>query len=735
MFVFYSVTTTKNYKQLRLETITKAIELATEKVNKTIAELERSAIDLALNGLLYYKSQSEYIGNTSVLENLRSFPTSVGSGIWFEPYAFNRNRYRAGIFAFFDKTKQEVRLDYIEPAYDYHNQTWYREIISEIKKPYQVAWTKPYLDDTSYSLMTTAGAGIYNEYGKLIAISTIDWEIDEVVKQLTEIKPTENSFVLLTMPQKDSIISSTRTHSAVGESLKSIPWDIDADSFKLDNIKYLKFSRYMDNGWLLSIQIPEKEIFAEVEKRNNVFSIIIACIAMLNLYIAYLLISKLINAPIKRLTSDVSQLALGNLDIHIETNSKDELSLLAETFNKMTDDLKESIEENYREHAEKERISAELRIATEIQDSMLPHIFPPFPDRTEFDIYASMLPAKEVGGDFYDFYFIDKNNLVIVIADASGKGIPASLFMVITKTLIKNCSSCKKPKGLMETVNKKLCENNKASMFVTAIVGFYNIPTGKFVYVNAGHNPPLIKKHNGNYEFIRTKPSLVLAWMKDANYEEKEIILEPNDVLYLYTDGVTEAMNANSELFSESRLLEALNKNKNLPPKELLKAIKQEVDIFADGTEQADDITMVALKINTAKRTIKKLEIEAKIENLNKILDFINTELKEYDYPSNLQNDINIAVEEIFANIANYAYTTTGNATLSISAGEKTTITIEDMGKPYNPLEHTDPNLDTPLMEREIGGLGIFLAKKLMDNIEYTYTENKNILTMTKKIR
>ena len=596
-FILYSMVTAMNYKRLRLEGITKTVEFETEKVNKTIAKIERGAIDLANSGLLFYKSQSKEEGETSVLEYLHSFPTVVGGGFWFEPYAFNKNDFRTGIYAFYNKG--ELSFDYSDIAeYDFHSLNWYREIIGSVERPYQVVWTKPYTDDSSYSLMTSAGAGIFDQLGNLIGISIIDWEIDKVIEELSTIKPTANSFIMLCALEKDYVISSTRAKNVVGESAKSVPWDINADSFELEGITYLRFGRFMDNGWLLSVQIPENEIYAEMESQNNRFSMIIAFSFIIMLSCAYYLISKLINAPIKRLTSEVAQLALGNLDICVKTVSKDELGLLAQTFNKMTTDLKESIEAYTREHAEKERISAELNIASKIQASMLPCIFPPYPDRIEFDIYASMIPAKEVGGDFYDFYFVDKFNLAITIADVSGKGIPAALFMVISKILIKNCSSCKTPKGIFETVNAKLCENNDTDMFVTAFMGFYNTLTGRFIYVNAGHNSPFVKRREGSFEFLKTKPNYFLAWKKDVEYKEEEIILEPGDVIYFYTDGVTEAMNTSQDLFSEERLQEALNAYKECEPKELLANIKREINAFANGAEQADDITMLALKIN-----------------------------------------------------------------------------------------------------------------------------------------
>ena len=613
------MTTTVNYKRLRLDGIKKTVAFETEKVNKVIAGLEQGAVSIAIDGFLFYKSQSFDIGQTSALEHLRSLTAVVGGGFWFEPYAYNRDSLRACIYAYFDKAKGEVILDEFDvDEYDYHSLDWYREIAGAVKRPYQVEWTKPYVDDTSYSLMTTAGAGIFDKDGALIGISILDWEIEEVVKELTAIKPTENSFVLLCVPEKDYIISSTHTNSAAGASITTLPWDISADSFVLNNINYLSFDRFFENGWLLSIQIPENEIFAEMENQNYRFSLLIALSSVIMLGLAYYVISKLINAPIKQLTSDVAQIALGNLDMRIRVTSNDELGMLAGTFNKMTADLKESIKAYTREHVEKERMSTELNIAAKIQASMIPCIFPPFPDRAEFDIYASMLPAKEVGGDFYDFYLIDKNNLAVVIADVSGKGVPAALFMVITKILIKNSAyTGKSPRAVFETVNKILCENNDTSMFVTAFMGFYNIASGRFVYVNAGHNPFYARRSGKDYETVNVKPNFILGCMENISYAEEEITLEPGDAIYLYTDGVTEAMTAGKKMFSEERLLEALKKNKDAPPRQLLSAIKQEIDIFANGAEQADDITMLVLEVDHLAETCDEREDAYELQPLS----------------------------------------------------------------------------------------------------------------------
>ncbi|MCL2210504.1 MAG: SpoIIE family protein phosphatase [Treponema sp.] len=743
-FIFYSFATTVNYKRLRLENINKTLEFETEKVNKVIAELERGALFYSTGGLLCYDLKSEDFGETFVKMGLMSLPSAVGGGFWYAPYIFNKDKLRVSSYAFIDKASGEARIDnaFNMDEYDYHRRNWYNELSGDILKPNQVIWTKPYVDDSgSFSLMTTAGAGIFKD-GVLVGVTTVDWEIEEVIKQLLDINPTKNSFVLLCVPDKDYIISSAKTESFVGDSISEIPWDIHSDYFNHNGISYMRFGRFMNNGWLLSIQIPEKEIFAEMERHNSIFSVIIELSFVAMLAIAYILISRFINTPIKHLTDDVAQIGLGNLDTQIDIKSKDEFGQLAQTFNKMTSDLKKSIEENAREREEKKRISTELSVAKDIQLSMLPGVFPAFPERDEFDIYATMIPAREVGGDFYDFYLLDNDNLAVLIADVSGKGIPASLFMVNAKTLINNFSAGKSPKTAIESVNKKLCKNNDACIFVTAFMGIYNIPTGKLTYVNAGHNPPLVKKKDGSFDFLKTKPCMLLAINENAKYREDEIYLKDGDAIYLYTDGVTEAMNNNKELFGEQRLKDALNKDSSASPFELLCAVKNEVDNFSAGAEQADDIAMLALSIGKdCREPAGKITLNAELENLQSLIAFLNGELEKNGYNYDEKNKIEIAAEEVFMNIVKYAYDPSDeNRKISITTSGSIVnrmikITFEDAGRPYNPLETPPPDLQKPLADREIGGLGVHMIKTIMDKVEYTRLNDKNILVITAHLK
>lgn len=302
--------------------------------------------------------------------------------------------------------------------------------------------------------------------------------------------------------------------------------------------------------------------------------------------------------PIQLLTERVSEVSGDNLDFTWELKKGDETDVLAGAFTDMTQKMKEYIKNITEITAEKERIGAELNVATKIQADMLPKIFPPFPDRTEFDVYAQMTPAKEVGGDFYDFFLVDEDHLAIVIADVSSKGVPAALFMVIAKTLIKNHAMSLESLGdVFYRVNNQLCEGNEEGMFVTAWMGVVTISTGEFEYVNAGHNPQLLM-NNADYDWIHAQPGFVLAGLEGIPYSSEKLNLKHGARIFLYTDGVTEAQNTSEELFGEERLLESLQRNGHLPLQQMLEAVRADIDAFAGEAEQFDDITMLAFEFN-----------------------------------------------------------------------------------------------------------------------------------------
>lgn len=287
-----------------------------------------------------------------------------------------------------------------------------------------------------------------------------------------------------------------------------------------------------------------------------------------------------------------TQTAISQLNIH----TGDEIEELSEAIKTMEMEINDYIDHLTEVTAEKERMGAELNIATQIQASMLPCIFPAFPDRNEFDIYASMDPAKEVGGDFYDFFLIDEDHIALVMADVSGKGVPAALFMVIAKTLLKNTAqSGISPKEVLSQVNTQLCENNEAEMFVTVWLGIMQISTGHMVCANAGHEYPAIRRVGGQYELLHDKHGFVLAGMEGSRYREYEITLEKGDSLFVYTDGVPEATNAENELFGTDRMLEALNQNPDAASEEVIREVQKAMEVFVKQAPQFDDITMLSM--------------------------------------------------------------------------------------------------------------------------------------------
>ncbi len=381
------------------------------------------------------------------------------------------------------------------------------------------------------------------------------------------------------------------------------------------------FPPYITNtpeyGWLVSAAVPLHnslgEVFAyafvdismnDVKNAEREF-VLLLCGLLVALTIVISLVcivavSRIIVSPINRLSKAAmdyyrdSEAAAERSFADLNIKTGDEIENLSEAMKKMERDLSEYIRNLTEVTAEKERIGAELNVATQIQADMLPSIFPAFPERHEFDIYATMDPAKEVGGDFYDFFLVDDDHIAMVMADVSGKGVPAALFMVIAKTLIKNRALIgESPAQVLYEVNNQLCEGNEAELFVTVWLAILEISTGKGVAANAGHEHPTIRRKDGKYELIVYPHSPAVATMEDLPFKEHEFELHPGDSIYVYTDGVAEATDKDQELYGTDRMLEALNKDPNAKPKELLHNVRVSIDEFVGEAPQFDDITML----------------------------------------------------------------------------------------------------------------------------------------------
>ncbi|MBR4231957.1 MAG: SpoIIE family protein phosphatase [Oscillospiraceae bacterium] len=452
--------------------------------------------------------------------------------------------------------------------------------------------------------------------------------------------------------------------------------------------------------------------------------------------------------PLKQISEEATRFAKENAaaekKLHDKIKNRDEIGRLAVSIDTMEEQVRTYIDNLTEATAERERIGTELRLATGIQQEMLPSVFPAFPDRTEFDIYASMDPAKEVGGDFYDFFLIDDDHLCMVIADVSGKGVPAALFMMASKIILaNNAMNGKSPADVLKETNEAICSNNKEEMFVTVWLGILDLRIGLLKAANAGHEYPTLKQPDGSFELIKDKHGLVIGAMDGVKYKEYELQLERGSKLFVYTDGVPEATDTENGMFGTERMLAALNEQADASPKQLLENVRTAVDTFTGDAEQFDDLTMLCIEYkgpsgDGRSADVRELDIEATEENLPLVFGLIEEILEGTDCPAGAVQQICIAAEEIFVNVASYAYAPdTGRvkvrAELAEGAGPLK-LTFTDSGIPYDPLAKEDPDVTLSAQERGIGGLGVYMTKKLMDRVSYEYRDGCNVLTMEKDL-
>ena len=690
---------------------------------------------------------------------------------------------KEGILFSFDANSGEV-LDKLEPSqspvylhgYEPRETEWYKNSCNEGKG--SVKFTGTYLDSTG-QLVVTCSEPVYKgeEYMGVMAIDIYLGNLKE------ELIGTDNiqyeGFVEITEDSGNVIVSPniseneteyTRINIFTNETegLKDIAEDMVSGEKGSRRFTYKgreSQAVYMPieyTGWSIAVIFDADMVMEEVydsyddimeankKTESNVEKIIQDIVifffagaigVMMFVILPARIISSQITRPIEELIDDVGVISHGNLDYLVNVNTGNELQKLGEAFNNMTLSLKEYMKNLKTVTADKERIATELNVAANIQLSMLPGEDGKFGEGF-FEIEGYMKPAKEIGGDFYDYFMTDENHLWIVTADVSGKGIPAALFMMMGKTLIKNMAgTMKEPGEILETVNDRLNENNDEMMFITCFVGVVDLTGGCFTFANAGHNFPFLLDSRGCFEKLETRPDIPLAVMEGVKYKNHSVNLKEGDRLYLYTDGVTEAMNSAGELYGESRLYNIINDIhvKNIKGNIFLQEVKNDIKEFSGDALQADDITMVIFTYIKAKRHIdeqKKIIVSGNLRELGRVLDFVEENLCQACFDREFITTVKFMTDELFSNIAMYAYQDKeGEAAviLNIIEGEGVELTFMDAGIPYNPLNQPEPDILLPLEERTEGGLGIYLVRTMADKMEYKYADGKNVLKVWKK--
>ena len=571
-------------------------------LNTEIADLEKNALDLALIGEIYYQNgKPQAIGEIFSKRLLENYPNSMGNGLWFEPYVIQGDRKAFCIHALRENGEISLLPGCVSGKYDYFKQNWYQEIMQVLKAGKHLAWTKPYKSSQVEFLMTTVGVGIYNQ-GKLLGTAMVDWQMDTILKSILQIKPTPNSFVLFADKTNDYIIATTEPSvdngQMMGQSLKSLSWYSnqlkEGTPFDYNGKKYIPYIKKLHNGLFLIVNIPLVELFGAAIHHLCVLLSVLLLSTLVIVSILYLVLKHNINQPISKLTEIAQKISRGDLEKTIQLDKPTELAKLAKSFNKMKTDIKTQIMQLAKVSNEKEKIESELSIAHTIQVSALPT---DFPKHKNFELVASMTAAKEVGGDFYDFFPLDETHYAFVMADVSGKGITAALYMMSAKAMIKNMLQAGYPlEDAMNRANKGLCDNHARGMFVTAFIGILDIKTGQISYVNAGHCAPLHKTKKG-YDYVKVVRNLALGITPTYTYESGKFTLKNNDRLFLYTDGVTEAQTKEEKLFGPERLQKALNQ-KDLSLSGTLTQIHKAIQQFVKGADQSDDITMMVIEFH-----------------------------------------------------------------------------------------------------------------------------------------
>ena len=718
---------------LRVDNLLNSVETAVE--NVALALKENIDNPDYLYGITRYLVRSEeYVCGSALAFEPNYLPEK---GHFFAPYS-----YRSGDTII---SKQLGNEDY-----DYHYMDWY-QIPKLLNQPY---WSEPYFDQGGAdAIMTTYSYPLYDDNGKLFAILTADISLELFAEEINSIKTHINAFnaligrggTVLVHRDKDFILNKTLFEIALyyndSLTLQAAHNMVDGKrgmvEYNYGEERFLFYAPIKATGWSAIVSCMHSDIFANVyNMRTKVMMVAIPGLALLVL-LCFLLIHYMMH-PLHAFAEAATEIAKGNFSAKLPSrNTSYEMKTLHRSFSHLQNSLQNHIDQLQVATVNKERIESELRIARDIQMGMVPKIFPPFPEREDVDLYAKLIPAKEVGGDLYDF-FIENNKLHFIIGDVSGKGVPASLVMSVTCRLFRTvASSVHVPSGIMKSLNDALSESNESNMFCTAFVGVMDFDTGILKYCNAGHNPPVIIDAEGNASMLPVIPNLALGIWKDFEFEDQEIKIEKGSNIFLYTDGVNEAESVSKEQYGEERMLKCLAKYHTKSPRIIVEEILKEIKDHAAGAEQNDDITILCCKLTLVEDTAPDCELVMRNDTADIMLmaEFVEGLSEKYQLPMDVGFSLNLALEEAVANVMKYAYPEgeTHDIVLSVKLTDnRLMFKLIDTGKPFDPTIVPDADVNLSAEDRQIGGLGIFLVRQIMDSVEYRRIDGKNILTMIK---
>ena len=682
----------------------------------------------------------------------------------FEPDFFPQKGHYLEIYAWRDSTGTIRGKQMNEHHPDYLTHPWYK---TAFEMP-EGDWTPPYFDRAaSHQLTTTYLTHIHDHQGRKVGMLgadvSLEWlrlrhqRIDAENHERFEkdFKDQSYSFIIdsdgtyLIHPDRERVlkkkfqeIAALTPDTADDEMAQDMMAGKSGSRRMLkdgiDSWVFYSFVKYAD--WTVVVVVPE----AIIHHNGNTLVLLLLGILATGLLVIYVLSHKLIQQnlkQVKRFVTAAGEMAQGNFNAELPEMRSKEMDALRTAFMDMENSLARYVEELKTTTASNVAMEQELKIASDIQQQMLPKVYPPFPERTDIDIFGEVVTAKKVGGDLFDF-FIRDDKLYFSIGDVAGKGVPAALVMAVTRSMFRSASlSNTSPKLIVESINRSVCQSNDSFMFVTLFMGVLDLKTGHLLYTNAGHEPPVLVG-GAHTRFINVNNNIPLGLRSDWEYTEQKSLIDKGTTLFLYTDGYTEAETTEHEQFGRQRMCsEALRLSaEHLDSREFVRQIRQAERTFVHGIPQSDDISLLAIKYlgsDALHQYHRGISLLNDVKEIPALAIFVGSICEDMRFNQLTTDGVNLAVEEAVVNVMNYAYPEGTRATilLEVFADEESVrFELRDDGRPFDPTSE-EVDAENNVKNKIIGGMGIHLIRHYMDHIAYERKDGQNILTMTKKIK
>ena len=739
-----------------------AISRATQILDKTSLRVDRilNRVEVASTMTKWLverhpdKSDSMFVYSRSMLENNPDF---YNCSIAFEPYYFkDKGLYCSAYTKFVGDTIRTIQGG--SEHYQYFFTDWYL-MPKLLGHP---CWTEPYMDldvvTNTSEMVTSYCEALTDKNGQMIGVINTSLSLNWLSQTISSIKPYPHSYSIMigrggtyfvhpdtTKISRQTIFTQTLEQPDTALTALGYAMQRGEEGMKRMHIEgkdsYVFYKPLGKTGCSMAIVCPESDIFSGFDRLRRTIMAIVCVGLLLMLYLFMRIITREL-MPLRRLAHEAEAIASGKFDAELPDFQRiDEIGQLSQSFGNMQQSLVKYIEELKNTTAQKASIESDLRIASNIQMGMLPEKFPTKADRDDVQLYASLTPAKEVGGDLFDFYFRDEK-LFFCIGDVSGKGVPASLFMAVTRSTFRTVSAHESmPDRIVTIMNKTIADMNKNHMFVTLFVGVLDLPTGRLHYCNAGHDAPLLV--GAGVGELPCDPNIPVGFRPRWKYSLQEAQIFTGTTIFLFTDGLTEAMDANKDQFQMERVNDVASRalaTQQQEPTQLIAQMTEAVHQFVGDAEQSDDLTMMAIQYIKQQSDIqmrKTIVLPNDTQEVPRLNAFVEEVCQTVGFDDMVTMEIKLAVEEAVVNVMTYAYAPGQSGDVTVEAAlnnVRMKFTIIDSGKPFDPTVQAEVDTTLSAKQRNIGGLGIHIIRQNMDSINYERIDGHNVLTLRKKI-